>query len=152
MTIESLAAAWSLDHVAPKCRNRGPRGEYLGTLPGAEYCQWPTITRDEEWGVVGAHRDSVNGYSHMTWDRVFRTEASRSEFIDSLDQALHKRGLSSQPCRDGARRWTSERFAIEMSPITGVPGPPKVLVFATPHPEALPDLMCRRAPRPARTT
>src|SRR5688572_8317172 len=82
LNVDSLAAGWSGGRTDPVCQIRGPRGEFLGTEPGAEYCQWPTLVQGRIWGTVGAYRDSVHGYSHMLWERTFTTDTARARVID----------------------------------------------------------------------
>ena len=77
-TLPELAAAWSGGRSDPVCQNRGPNGEYLGTSPGAQYCQWPTVARGPEWGTVGGHRDSIAGLGLITWERSFRDSSGSS--------------------------------------------------------------------------
>ena len=147
LTIDSLAAAWSGGRTDPTCQNRGPRGEFLGTEPGAEYCQWPTLVQGRVWGTVGAYRDHVNGDLHMLWERVFLTDTARSRVVDSLSRSLRAHGLEERPCRDRGYRWESGTFTVDLSRHARPDGSLMLTVFVAPGP-LLGNTLCERLSRP----
>jgi hypothetical protein len=150
LSVESLAAGWSGGRTDPVCQIRGPRGEFLGTEPGAEYCQWPTLVQGRIWGTVGAYRDSANGYKYMRWERVFMTDTARARVIDSLSQEFRARGLQERPCGDRGHRWESRDFTIELTRVTRPDGSLMVSVFAAPI-AGLYDRFCKRLRQPQRS-
>ena len=144
-TLVALAAAWSAGRAEPVCQSRGPRGEYLGPIPGAEYCHWPTVARDLGVGTVSGHRDGVGGLTEITWDRTLPDTAAAARLADSLGTALTARGLRERPGRGGGRRWESAALGVQFLRVPARPGAGShVLVFATSLPGALPDLTCPR--------
>jgi hypothetical protein len=146
VTLEELAAGWSGGRTDPTCQNRGPRGEYLGDIPGREYCQWPTVARGAEWGTVGGHRTRTTGLSDIVWERRVRGEEAISRLADSLSKALVAQGLLERPCREGARRWEGGSLAVELnrSPRPG-DSLSTIIVFASTIPGALSDIFCAPA-------
>lgn len=147
LTLESLAVGWSGGRTDPTCQSRGPRGEHLGVVPGAQYCQWPTVARGPERGTVGAHRDSVIGYSLLAWERVFGSEASLAQLADSLSEAFRARGMRERPCVLGGRRWESETLGVELMRSRSHPGVVAMIV-ATTLPKAMSQLTCPATPPP----
>ena len=145
-TLEALAAAWSAGRAEPQCQPRGPRGEYLGPAPGAAYCQWPTVARNLGVGMVSGHRDAVTGLGEITWDRMLPDTAAVTRLADSLGGALTARGLHGRVCPGGGRRWEAAALGVQFLRVRSRPDVgPRVLVFATTVPSALPDLNCPRA-------
>ena len=150
LNVDSLAAGWSGGRTDPVCQIRGPRGEFLGTEPGAEYCQWPTLVQGRIWGTVGAYRDSANGYSHMLWERTFATDTARARVIDSLSRQFRARGLQERPCGDRGYRWESRNFIVDLSRVTRPDSSLMVSVFVSPH-GGLDDRFCKRLSEPQRS-
>lgn len=142
-----LASAWSGGRSDPVCRNRGPRGEYLGPLPGAEHCQWPTVTRGREFSTVFATRDSANGWTSVTWERVFVDTARALVMLDSLDASFVASGLHAHRCSTGGRRWQARGLVVQSMPPTPRPaGGFLVSVIVAKWAEAVPTLFCPDAP------
>ena len=147
LTAETLAAALSGGRSDPVCRNRGPRGEYLGPIPGAEHCQWPTVTRGAEFSTASAARDSVNGWTTITLERVFSDTARASVFIDSLNAAFVNVGLLPHRCATGGHRWQADGLVVQTVPTSPRPaGGHLLMLFAA---AAIPSLLCPDAPPPA---
>lgn len=147
LTLEALAAEWSGGRHDPTCRNRGPRGEYLGSSPGAEYCQWPTVSRGAYWGTVSGSRDSLFGLTALTWERVVADSAAAATLADSLGVALIEHGLVAYTCPNAGHRWQTPGFGVQFDYYpAAAAGRPKVLVFATVIPSGLADLTCPGVP------
>lgn len=146
-SVLELASAWSGGRSDPVCGNRGPRGEYLGPLPGAEHCQWPTVTRGREFGTVFATRDSANGWTGVTWERVFVDTARVQVMLDSLDASFVASGLFAHRCSTGGRRWQAPGLVVQTMPPTPRPaGGFVVSVIVTKWEAAVPTLFCPDAP------
>jgi hypothetical protein len=141
-SLEELAAGWSGGRANPTCRNRGPIGEYLGTTPGAEYCQWPTLVRGAEWGTVGGQRDSIFGMTMITWQRKFRSAAGANWLIDSLGKEFRAQGFREWPCPNGGRRWETNQLGVLIERLVPKTGTEVLTVFATTMPQALPEKFC----------
>jgi hypothetical protein len=147
-TLQELAEAWSGGRTDPTCQTRGPHGEYLGALPGATYCQWPTVARGSEWSIVGGHRNSVLGLTDIVWERRVRRHDSAVTLADSLGKELRSQGLREQLCARGGRRWETATLGILLTVYPArSDGAVIVTVFATTMPRALPRVDC-----PATTT
>lgn len=147
LTLEGLATSWSGGRSDPTCQPRGPRGEYLGVLPGIRHCQWPTVTRDSEFGTVTAIRDSLRGLSNITWERVLADTMRVAALIDSLERRFTRAGLSSHRCSTGGMRWQSDELIVQSVPAIARPaGGQLVMIFATTMPAAIPRLLCPDAP------
>ena len=142
-----LASAWSGGRADPVCSSRGPRGEYLGPIPGAEHCQWPTVARGSEFGTVTATRDSVNGWTSITWERVLSDTARVRLVLDSLDTELGQAGLVAYRCVGGGRRWQAPGLVVQSTPaIARLAGGVIVLFAVVPDAAAIPQLLCPDAP------
>lgn len=147
LSVAYIAASWSGGRTDPVCSNRGPRGEYLGRTPGAEHCQWPTVTRGTEFGTVSATRDSINGWTSITWERVFKDTAGVTTMLDSLDRAFVAAGLLAHRCVGGGRRWQAPGLAVQsMPPVQRPAGGVLVSVIAVENAVAIPSLFCPDAP------
>jgi hypothetical protein len=148
MTLEEIAAAWSGGRADPTCRSSGPRGEYLGPVPGAEHCQWPTVTRGAEWGTVTGLRDAVMGLTSLTWERSVPDTSAAARLADSLGTALTRHGLTAYLCPEGGHRWQQPGLGVQyvLGPL-GADGRVRVTVFATTLTESLPELLCPGAPK-----
>ena len=145
---EALAAAWSGGRTDPVCRSRGPRGEYLGPIPGAEYCQWPTVARGSEFGTVSATRDSLNGWGLVTWERVVTDTLAVRRVLDSLDAVFSAAPFVSYACPEGARRWQAPGLVVQSAPAAArATGGQVLLIFAVASTESVPVLLCPDAPR-----
>ena len=108
-TFAGLAAAWSGRRADPTCQPQGPRGEYLGGIAGAEYCQWPTVVRGRQSGTVRGHRSAGGGLALLTWERALAEPAAVDGFADSRGTALGRARGSPPPspvpaARAGGRR------------------------------------------------
>lgn len=147
LTPEGLAASLSGGRTDPVCRSRGPRGEYLGPIPGAQHCQWPTVTRGAEFSTVTATRDSVLGWTSLRMERAFSDTLRAAAFLDSLHGSFVDRGLLAHRCSTGGRRWQSEAITIQTMPPVAQPSGRYVLsLMATGLPGAIPALSCPDAP------
>ena len=142
-TLEQLAAAWSGGRSDPTCRSSGPGGEYAGPIRGAEHCEWPAVSRGAHSGTVTGTRDSLGVLRSLTWQRSVPDSATAAQLVDSLARALSAAGLTSHPCRGGGRRWQRTGLGVQFMPVAVEnDGSRRVMVFATPLPEALPALLC----------
>lgn len=149
VTAESLAASLSGGRTDPVCRSRGPRGEYLGPVPGAQFCQWPTVTRGAEFSTVTARRDSVLGWGSLTMERLFTDTARATVFLDSLHGAFVAAGLLPHRCSTGGRRWQADGIVIQtMPPVARSSGGYVLNLYAAGLPGAIPSLYCPDAPPP----
>ncbi len=147
LTAVGLAAALSGGRTDPVCRNRGPRGEYLGPVPGAEHCQWPTVTRGAEFSTVTATRDSILGWTSLTYERVFSDTARVRVALDSLDDAFTAQGLVAHRCVGGGLRWYSPSLVVQTMPAMPRPaGGHVMMLYASGLPAAIPSLFCPDAP------
>ena len=132
-TLEELAAGWSGGRTDPTCSDRGPRGEYLGHVPGTKYCQWPTVIQGARWSRVGGERTPGSGFGMITWERKVAARAEVAALVDSLRQALLDRGLHEHGCPDGSPRWDDERIGVQF--LRGGVDSLQVTVMATILPE-----------------
>jgi hypothetical protein len=149
LTIEGFAAALSGGRTDPVCRNRGPRGEYLGPIPGAEHCEWPTVTRGAEYSTVTATRDSLNGWTSITVNRLFVDTARVTVFLDSLDSEFTAAGHAAHLCKGGGRQWQTKGLVVQSTPPFAAPtGGHSLMLFAVESPAAIPRLLCPDAPPP----
>ena len=146
-SLDELAAGWSHGRTDPSCRTTGPRGEYLGGAPGAEYCQWPTVSRGPESGTVGGTRDALMGFTLLTWERTFRDSIAVRRFADSLSTEFTRHGLAAYECPGDGRRWQTPGLGVHLTWVRRkADGRPRVLVQATTLPAALPTFLCPAAP------
>lgn len=146
-TVAALAAGWSAGRSDPRCGDRGPRGEYLGPIPGAEHCQWPTVSRGREFGTVFATRDSINGWTSLTWERVLADTSRVRTVLDSLETEFLRAGLSAHACAGGGRRWQAPGLVVQTSAATvRAAGGIVVLVFVAAQAASIPTLLCPDAP------
>jgi hypothetical protein len=142
-SVLELASAWSGGRAEPICSNRGPRGEYLGTTPGAQLCRWPELTRGTEFSSVTATRDSVLGWSSIQWERITRDSATAAGVLDSLDRVFTRAGFRTVPCPFGARQWRTEGMVVQTMPIMPRPtGRMSLSIWVVPSPAAIPSLIC----------
>jgi hypothetical protein len=143
-----LAIDWSGGRSDPSCSKRGPAGEYLGTLPGAEHCQWPTVVRGSQWSRVGVHRDSLVGPTLLTWERLTSGDAAARALADSLGRAFVEQGYVERLCPGGlGRQWDGDGLVARFSRYPPRPdGSLMVTVFVTRVRSALPTLDCPLAP------
>ena len=147
-TLEQLAAAWSGGRADATCRSSGSAGEYAGPMRGAEHCEWPTVSRGAHAGTVTGTRDSLGVLRSLTWQRSVPDSATAAQLVDSLGVALAAAGLTSYSCRGGGRRWQRAGLGVQFMPVAvESSGRRRLMVFATPMPEALPALLCPGAPR-----
>jgi hypothetical protein len=146
-TVPELGAAWSGGRTDPVCNNRGPRGEYLGPTPGAQHCQWPTPVRGAEFSTVSATRDSVLGWTTLTWERVF-TDTSRVRILlDSLDGAFAELGVTPHRCAIGTRRWQAPGLVVQSAfPMPRPTGGVTLHIYAATIPVTIPSMLCPDAP------
>jgi len=143
-----LAAAWSGGRTDPTCQPRGPRGEYLGGLPGVEYCQWPTVVRGRQSGTVSGTQDEISGLRMIMWERAVPDSATAAKLRDSLSATLKAQGLVEYPCPAGGRRWLRDDFAVEFLPgRTRADGRLHLGVVATTLPTTLVPALCPAAPQ-----
>lgn len=133
-TLEELAAGWSGGRTDPTCSDRGPRGEYLGHLPGTKYCQWPTLIQGARWSRVGGERMPRFGFGMITWERKILARSEVTALVDSLRQELLDRGLHEHQCPDGWPRWDNARLALKL--LAGGSDSLQVSVLATTVPDA----------------
>lgn len=146
-SLEEIAAAWSGGRSDPTCRATGPGGKQMGPVRGAEHCEWPTVSRGGHSGAVTGTRDSLGVLTSLTWQRSVPDSAAAAQLVDSLARALAAAGLTSYSCRGGGRRWQRIGLGVQFMPVaTEANGRRRVMVFATPVPEALPALLCPGAP------
>lgn len=147
LSLEEIAAAWSGGRADPTCRPQGPRGEYLGPIPGAEHCQWPTVVRGKQFGTVTGNRDAIMGLGLITWERTVSDAAAVEALADSLAGVFTAWGLAEYPCPDGGRRWQRSRLGVQFTPVPpDASGRTRVMVSATSLPSSLPALTCPGAP------
>lgn len=146
-TLGEIAAAWSGGRSGPTCRATGPGGAQMGPVRGAEHCEWPTISRGGHSATVTGTRDSLGVLQSLTWQRSVPDSTTAAQLVDSLGLALTAAGLTSYPCQGGGRRWQRAGLGVQFMPVaTEGDGRRRVMVFATPVPEALPALLCPGAP------
>jgi hypothetical protein len=144
----ALAAAWSGGRTDPTCQPRGPRGEYLGGRPGAEYCQWPTVVRGRQSGTVSGTQNEISGLRMIMWERAVPDSATAARLRDSLSATLTAQGLAEYPCPAGGRRWLRDDFAVEFLPgRRRADGRLHLGVVATTIPGALVPALCPAAPQ-----
>lgn len=146
MSLGEIAAAWSGGRAAPICRTRGPRGEYLGPLPGAEHCEWPTVVRGEHRGTVTGFQDALTGLTLIMWERTVPDAAAATALADSLGAVFTAWGLEAYACPDGGRRWQRPRLGVQLTPAPPTGAGARVMVTATTIPSALHEVTCRGAP------
>lgn len=146
LSLGEIAAVWSGGRTDPTCRDRGPRGEYLGPIPGSEHCEWPTVVRGGHRGTVTGFRDAAAGLTMITWERRVPDADAAAALADSLGAAFTGWGLQSYACPDGGRRWQRPHLGIQLTPVPPTSGGARVMVTATTFPSALHAVTCRGAP------
>ena len=145
MSLAALARAWSANSSDTSCRTTGPRGEYLGA--GGSYCQWPTISRGAEFGIVGATREFGVDFELLTWERSFRDSTRAFRLADSLTTEFTRQGLSAYECPGKARRWQAPGLGVHLTLLPSRnDNLVHVLIQATIMPAALPAFLCPSAP------
>lgn len=146
-SLETLAAAWSAHRGDPICSDRGPRGEYLGPMPGAQFCQWPIVRRADLWSRVTGTQDGALGLTLITWERVTRDSAQLLAVTDSLERAFTAAGLRAYVCPGNGRRWQRAGLGVQLSALPpDQMQRPRLTVVATTMPAAIPRMFCPDAP------
>ncbi len=147
LTLGELAASWSGGRADPTCRDTGPRGEYLGPVPGAEHCQWPTVVRGTDWGTVSGKRDAISGLGLLIWERTVADSSAAQQLADSLGSALTGQGLEEFQCPGMGRRWQRPELGVQFTVLTaGAEGRLRLMISAVTMPAAIPELLCPGAP------
>lgn len=143
--LDSIAARWSGSRARPVCQSHGPRGEYLGPIPGSVSCRWAMAGAAQ--GEIIGQRNAMFGLGMITWQRTLPDSTFVARLADSLGVALRAAGMSEYPCRFGGRRWLGPQLGIELAPAPPRKNEPqRIAVFATRIPAALPSFSCPSAP------
>jgi hypothetical protein len=151
-SLHEMASEWSGGRTDPVCKNRGPRGELLPRMRGAEYCQWPTLSSGDNWGVVGGHRDSLTGLREITWERRVQSGGVVNFLMDSLSKEFRKQGFVESTCDDGGRAWRSEKTSVVFVRGASVHSGPRTVTISAYSPPPLglraPFHRCGNTPAP----
>ncbi len=150
-TLAELAKAWSAGQTRPRCQDRGPRGEYLGTT-GDQYCEWDAPAGQVALGTLSGQVDRRGTISLLTWERPTESVADAERVVDSLGVALTARGLVTHQCGEGevpagevlGILWTSPTVEVHLSKITPPTGTPRVFLMAVAAPNSIPAIACPR--------
>lgn len=117
------------------------------TPAGRRTCVW--IQGTVKWAPAELAGDgpSSGPFDLLTWAQDRPDSLRAHALMDSLNDALTKRGLQHYACRSGVHRWQMPGLAVEASPGSrGPAGEYRTFVYATVNSALLPKIFCTDVP------